>query len=733
MKNVPDSTRTNSDSQLLLDHIRNTYEQFEEKLSELSIIRELASALLYINDFKKLCQTLLGIITRNTVAANCSIMLVDYESDRLFLAAATSPGGSSYVIDQRNIFSREGLNYTFRIGEGIAGESVAKRKPILIDDVDESESYLFLKDARVELGTILSIPLAVEESVLGVLTLSHPAKNSFHANDLNLLSIVANLVALALHSALNYQRLHYSEEKYKAVTQYSNDGIAIIQEGAHKYANPRYESLTGYSYDELKEISFNELVSAHASVMERDRHGMFHDPDLAGTYEAVMGRKSGKSSEIEISHAPFLYEGRQAEIISIRDLTERKELESRLQHAQKMEALGTLGGGIAHDFNNLLTGIRGNLSLMLMGTDTTHPFYERLKKIEKQVESGAKLTSHLLGYARKGRYEAKPTDLNRVVRETADTFGRTRRQVTIHMKLAKDLAAVHADENQIEQVLFNLYVNAADAMPKGGVLILKTANTSDGEMKGKPYDPRPGGYVRLTVTDTGTGMDKETRKRIFDPFFTTKEMGRGTGLGLATVYGIIKGHGGYIDVESEQGKGTTFTVYLPMAKGKAHKPAEAAAEVVGGSGTVLLVDDDEVIIEVAQDLLQAVGYEVLVAGNGEEAVEVYRANPERIDIVVLDMIMPIMGGGQAYDRLKEINPDIKVLLSSGYSIDGEAREIMGRGCNGFIQKPFNISDLSRRISEILKGVRLNEEEDIGCGQPPNNVDADDQASRKRGA
>ena len=230
---------------------------------------------------------------------------------------------------------------------------------------------------------------------------------------------------------------------------------------------------------------------------------------------------------------------------------------------------------------------------------------------------------------------------------------------------------------------------------------MKTTNTTHEDMKGKPYDPKPCNYVLLTVTDTGIGMDKETKERIFDPFFTTKKIGYGTGLGLASAYGIMKGHGGYIDVESNKGRGTTFSIYLPASAKRVWKPVKTAEEFIRETGTVLLVDDEEVILKVGRDLLQAIGYRVLTAKEGKEAIQVYRKNRDAVLIVVLDMIMPAMGGGEAYDRMKEINPDVKVLLSSGYSIDGEASEILERGCNGFIQKPFNIEELSGKIREIL--------------------------------
>jgi two-component system cell cycle sensor histidine kinase/response regulator CckA len=346
-------------------------------------------------------------------------------------------------------------------------------------------------------------------------------------------------------------------------------------------------------------------------------------------------------------------------------------------------------------------GIQGNVSLMLMDMDSTHPYYKRLGNIERQIQSGARLTSHLLGYARKGKYEVKPVDLNQLVEEVSDTFHRTRKEITIHRELADNLFTIEADRGQIEQVLLNLFVNGADAMAGGGNLSLKTVNVTQKDMKGKLYDPKPGNYALLKVTDTGSGIDEEIQERIFDPFFTTKERGRGTGLGLASAYGIVRAHGGYIDVESKKWVGTTFNVYLPASERKVQKTVQAPERVVKGTEMILLVDDEEGILEVGQDLLEAMGYQVIIARNGKEGIEVYKKNRDQIDIVVLDMVMPYMGGGEAYDRIKEINPDIKVLLSTGFSIDGEATEILKRGCDGFIQKPFTMKELSRKMREIL--------------------------------
>ncbi|MBW1614900.1 MAG: PAS domain S-box protein [Deltaproteobacteria bacterium] len=279
-------------------------------------------------------------------------------------------------------------------------------------------------------------------------------------------------------------------------------------------------------------------------------------------------RKDGQFIDINLSAS--LLKNEEGDVIGTlgiySDITERNMLEAQLAQAQRMEALGTLAGGIAHNFNNLLMGIQGNASLMLLETDPNHPNYQKLKTIEKSVQSGSRLTRQLLGYAREGKYEVKPISLNQLVKETADTFSMTKKEIRIHQELAQDLSGIKADQGQIEQALLNIYVNASDAMSGGGDLFLKTINVKHKDIKNKPFKPKPGNYVLLTIRDTGVGMDKHTMKRIFEPFFTTKGLAKGTGLGLASTYGIIKAHGGYIDVDSENGHGTTFSIYLPASE-----------------------------------------------------------------------------------------------------------------------------------------------------------------------
>ena len=474
--------------------------------------------------------------------------------------------------------------------------------------------------------------------------------------------------------------------------------LEITPEGRIVYANPASISLINLPENKLLGSNFTDVLQEVDRLRIKDHLGSMGIQHQIMTEEVSLVTNS---KQISLSLLPVVEEEHKTIIFVLNDLSERKRMEAQFLQAQKMEAIGTLAGGIAHDFNNLLMVIQGNASLMLLNVDPSHPHYEMLLGIVKQVQSGSKLTNQLLGYARKGRYEVKPFQLNQLVEETSKAFGRTRREITVHRELADDLFPIEGDLGQIEQILMNLFVNAADAMPEGGDIFLRTINIPHADMKGKLYNPKPGDYVLLTVTDTGIGMDPKTVQRIFEPFFTTKELGRGTGLGLASVYGIVKGHGGYVDVESEKGRGTTFKIYLPASKREVYKTIEPPHHISKGTGTILLVDDEEMVLEVGEKLLKAMGYHVLTAQEGREAIEVYKKHRGTVDLVLLDIIMPNMKGGEVFDCLKEINPDIKVLLSSGYSIDGEASKILERGGKGFIQKPFDMERLSETIRAIL--------------------------------
>jgi len=523
-------------------------------------------------------------------------------------------------------------------------------------------------------------------------------------------------IEIAIHKKDVDRQLHESEKKYRLLV--SNIPCVVFtgyKDFSVDFIDDKVEELTGYSSEDFnsRKLKWSDIV------IEDDIQKIVEDFTNALKGDKKYSRKYRiKSKEGEIL---WIWEkgqitcDDQREILFVSgvfsDIThhirveeEKRRLEDKLHQARKMESIGILAGGIAHDFNNLLMGIQGNASLTLLDMDSTYPGYERLKNIEQYTQNGAELTGQLLGFARGGKYEVKPTDMNELIKKSSSMFGRTRKEIKIYRKYQEDIWTVEVDQGQIEQTLLNLYVNASQAMPGGGNLYLQTENITLDENYVKPYDLEPGRYVKISLTDSGVGMDEETKDRIFDPFFTTKEMGsgKGIGLGLASVYGIITNHGGIINVQSKKGEGATFNIYLPASESEIITEKKLPEKFLRGTETVLFVDDEKFIISISEDILKKLGYTVLIARNGKEAIEIYKEKQDDIDMVLLDMIMPEMGGGETYDILKKINPDIKVLLSSGYSIEGQATEILERGCDGFIQKPFKIEHLSQIMRRILE-------------------------------
>jgi len=504
-----------------------------------------------------------------------------------------------------------------------------------------------------------------------------------------------------------------SEEKYRRLVENANSIILHWDtEGRIIFMNPYALDFFGYTWEEVRgrhvmDVIVPEIEEHSERNLREMIDAIIADPDAFRHNENENVKKSGERCWISWTNRAIVdQEGRVREVLSIgNDITEKRNLQNKLLQAQKLESIGTLAGGIAHDFNNLLMGIQGYVSLLRLQLGPESPHIEKLRSIEKQVESGARLTRQLLGFARGGKYEVKMTNMNELIAQNAEMFQRTKKELRIIKDFAPDILSVQVDRNQMDQVFLNLYINAWQAMPAGGDIFIKTENVVLSDAEAAPRELDPGGYVKITVRDTGVGMDEKTSARVFDPFFTTKEMGRGTGLGLASVYGIVKNHGGHIEVTSRKGQGAAFHIYLPAVDGAAPSTTEQHEEetVKPGGETIMVIDDEETNTEIIQKLLETQGYRVITARSGTEAVAIYGERWREIDLVIIDMIMPVMDGGETFAHLARINPDIRAVLASGYSLDKKAKGILAQGVKAFIQKPFRMAELSRSIREVLNG------------------------------
>jgi PAS domain S-box-containing protein len=502
------------------------------------------------------------------------------------------------------------------------------------------------------------------------------------------------------------EQLRDSDEKTRLLVEQSPVGIAIFQDGKYRYANPELVKIFDCESDDqiLGEPIIRFVAPGHQRLfLERCKR---HIEGKSGrrSYQVEGIRRNGALFDMVLWPRKIDYGGQPAILAFVMDVTETKNLRNQLVRAQKMEAIGTLAGGIAHDFNNLLQVIVGYSELMMMNPALPDQFSRGIKSINKVAVNGAELVRRLLTFARKTESSAEPLNLNDKITQIRELLDRTLpKMIQIELKLSKDPTLINADASQIEQIIINLAVNAGHAMPEGGNLVIETKAVSlDRAYCLDHIEAAIGPYILLSVSDTGTGIDKKTLERIFEPFFTTKGPGIGTGLGLSMVYGIVKQHGGHVTCYSEPGAGATFKIYFPaiVSEVKSKKATDLIVQQ-GGTETILLVDDDENVLDVGKQMLIEYGYSVITASNGREALEIYSAKRETISLVILDLFMPEMGGKECLRALLRMDPKVSVLVASGFTQNGEIGEALDTGAKGFIGKPFDISQLLEEIRKII--------------------------------
>lgn len=506
------------------------------------------------------------------------------------------------------------------------------------------------------------------------------------------------------------EALRASEVQMRTVIESAPVGISIVQHDKYVYVNPAWLRMFGY---ERPEEVLGCTVGSFTVTEQRDLARQRRLDKLAGKeaphrYEPKVLKKTGQPFDVSVRLALIDYQGEPATLGFIIDISEEKILRARLRQAQKMEAVGNLAGGIAHDINNILQVIQGHVELMLLDDAAKHKNYEALQDIDRTVDRGAKLVRSLLTFSRQVESQPRMVNLNQEVERAGRLLTRIiPRMIDIRLRLGADLWPIKADPTQLEQVLLNLVCNARDAMPEGGKLTIATQNVVLDEQYCQAHPgARPGDYALLAVTDTGCGMAPETVERIFEPFFTTKGPGMGTGLGLSTVYGIVKSHNGYIWCDSQPEKGTTFSIYLPalpeadqLLENRAEREAKISPPSRGR--TILLVDDEASVLNLGQRMLEHAGYQVMTAASGEEALEIFQRQPGSIDLVLLDLSMPGMGGARCLKELIRLEPRTRVLVVSGYIDSAVSRDILQAGAQGFIHKPFRLGELLQAVQKVL--------------------------------
>lgn len=554
-----------------------------------------------------------------------------------------------------------------------------------------------------------------QEKIIGLLQIFDSREDILSLNVVKFFEGMGNSIGITLARKFYQEKIKNNEDRYRSVVETVSSIILILDENG-KIIEFNSAAEKAYRTDRKKIIGKNYL---DLFVPKKNHEAFFKDikkvidgSPIIGFTNAVLVEGKKRIITWNVSDLNYQIQGSSCVVAIGNDITDsvrRKKLlreqESQLRQTEKMDAVGKLAGGIAHNFNNLLMGILGNISLMQLNKDLLNKEQRGFKEIEDNINSAVQMTRQLLGFARSGKYDVRTLNLNEIIKQSIELFSKTKKEISHTLNISEDLWLVDVDRSQLDQVFLNIFINAAHAMPTGGVISITSENIVFTEEDMEIYERPKGNYTKLSITDTGIGIPKENINRIFDPFFTTKEVGSGTGLGLASAYGIIKNHGGLLTVDSKVDIGSTFNIYLPASATQilGYQYNNKKEEVIKGNGElILLVDDEDFVRSSAEMMIKHLNYNVISAPDGETAINVFGTHAGKLKLVILDIIMPSMGGGEVFDNIRKIKPSIPVLLSSGYSINGKAQAIIDRGCEGFIQKPFRLADLSEKISELLK-------------------------------
>lgn len=575
--------------------------------------------------------------------------------------------------------------------------------------------------------SLLFVPLVYEKLILGFMFLFYEKQRSFSVEDLSLAAAFGSQAAIAIRGGQLRQELDSATRELRNLLDNASDLVwTMSPDGKCTTINRRAEELTGRKTAQWIGKTFVDFVVP-------DDRGLFIDKitsSFAGRPQRFELRLDNEGKPVYLSaHTTALY--REGEVSSLvvfaRDLTEERKLNEQLMQAQRMESLGTLAGGIAHDFNNVLSSILGHATLLRNKLDPAEgTLHHHVELIEKSARRAGHLTSQLLGFARKGRYRVEPIDLNTILLETYSLIERgIEKTIEIKLDLAENLPAVMGDAAQIEQAFMNVVLNARDAMEGTGTIFIKTLTAVLDEQKAHAIGMRAGPCVVVGFRDTGPGVKPEDQARIFEPFYTTKEVGKGTGLGLSMVIGIMRNHGGAVQLASVPGHGATFSLYFVPAPIAIPSPVQAPVLVPSattGNETILVVDDEDTVLEVSRETLVNAGYKVLTASDGADGVEVFRKNVSEIDLVILDLVMPRMGGRVAFFKMRELKPLIPVLIVSGYGVEEDVQAVLAAGVDGFLQKPFILSELLEKVREILNTRKATPVENESSEPDPSPAD-----------